>query len=473
MTTLREALRAPMRAWLTLTHLTVLTIPVVLLVLTGQVRAELVRQAGAELLARAPLTARLIERDLAAARAVDPSADLHAIGEETMAVARPQESEPYPVQIWLIDPQGQAIATTAGTSAPPSLSGLQTALAGRTQVASLENPHAGSLERFIAGFTPRGSVVVTTPIKADGGVVGAVVLQRRPAVVVSWIRTGMMPLTSLVVAAVFATSLLALWAADQFTRSLRVLTEEASRVADGDLEVAMALGRPTRSSVREVHALSVSVQRMATRLESRMRLLQEVASGVAHELRTPLSTLIGTVELLEDESMPAEDRRRFLARASEQLTRLRAIVDGILALSRADRPGAREVVSLDELAAELGADDVTIQGHAGPVQGDRAALRLAIDNLVRNARQHGVAPITLSAWQDGEHAGIDVIDGGPGLSPELAARVFERFYTTDRAQGLGLGLSIVAAVAEAHGGQVSLLPGAPTRFRMTLPAART
>ncbi len=334
MTTLREALRAPMRVWLTLTHLTVLTIPVLLLIVTGQVRADRMRQAGAAVL--------------------------------------------------------------------------------------------------------------------GGG-----------------------PLTTLVVATVFATSLLALWAADQFTRSLRVLTEEASRVAEGDLNAAHTLGRPTRSSVREVHALAQSVERMGTRLDSRMRVLQEVSSGVAHELRTPLSTLIGTVELLEDESMSPEDRRRFLARASEQLARLRAIVDGVLALSRADRPTSREVVSLDAIATEHAADDVTVDGHAGPVAADPAALRLAIDNLIRNARQHGVLPITVRGWRDGEHAGVDVIDAGPGLSPELAARVFERFYTTDRAQGLGLGLSIVAAVAEAHGGSVRVEPGAPTRFRLTLPAART
>ncbi len=333
MTTLREALRAPMRVWLTLTHLTVLTIPVLLLIVTGQVRADRMRQAGAAVL--------------------------------------------------------------------------------------------------------------------GGG-----------------------PLTTLVVATVFATSLLALWAADQFTRSLRVLTEEASRVADGNLDAARTLGRPTRSSVREVHVLAQSVERMATRLDSRMRVLQEVSSGVAHELRTPLSTLIGTVELLEDESMSPEDRRRFLARASEQLARLRAIVDGVLALSRADRPTSREVVSLDALAAEYASDDVTVDGHAGQVAADPAALRLAIDNLVRNARQHGVLPITVRGWRDGEHAGVDVIDAGPGLSPELAARVFERFYTTDRAQGLGLGLSIVAAVAEAHGGSVRVEPGEPTRFRLTLPAAR-
>lgn len=331
MTTLRERLRAPMRVWLTLTHLTVLTIPVGLLVITGQVRAERMRQAGAAVL-------------------------------------------------------------------------------------------------------------------------------------------GSSTLSTLVVATVFATSLLALWAADQFTRSLRVLTDEASRVADGDLDVARALGRPTRSSVREVHALSLSVQRMATRLDSRMRLLQEVSSGVAHELRTPLSTLIGTVELLEDEGMSPEDRQRFLARASEQLGRLQAIVDGVLALSRADRPASRERVSLDGLAAEHASEDVRVEGHGGDVVADPAALRLALDNLVRNARQHGVAPVTVRAWREGEHAGLDVIDAGPGLSPALAARAFERFYTTDRAQGLGLGLSIVAAVAEAHGGTVRVEPGEPTRFRLSLPA---
>jgi len=119
-------------------------------------------------------------------------------------------------------------------------------------------------------------------------------------------------------------------------------------------------------------------------------------------------------------------------------------------------------------AADPAAD---VRGEPAPVLGERHALERAAENLVRNARRHGPPDgrISVTVESDGEHARLSVADDGPGLSAEEVAHAFERFWRGPgaRGEGSGLGLPIVRAIAERHGGRVSV---AGSRFTIELPA---
>ncbi len=169
------------------------------------------------------------------------------------------------------------------------------------------------------------------------------------------------------------------------------------------------------------------------------------------------------------------------------------LVDDLLLLARLDqgRPLERRPVDLVRVAADAVADaraveperSIALDGTGdGPavVLGDELRLRQVAANLLANARQHTPpdAAVRVGVRRENGSVVLEVADDGPGLFPEEAARVFERFYRADPSRnrnlgGTGLGLSIVAAVAESHGGQARLesVPGHGARFWVELPSA--
>ena len=167
------------------------------------------------------------------------------------------------------------------------------------------------------------------------------------------------------------------------------------------------------------------------------------------------------------------------------------LVDDLLLLARLDQGRPLETVPLafDRLVDDAVRDARAVEPErpidltAEPVTvlGDDHRLRQVVGNLLTNARLHTPpgTPVHVSLKAAGDRVRLEVADEGPGLTPDVAARVFERFYRGDPARtrargGSGLGLSIVAAVAEAHGGRVSVdtAPGQGSRFVVELPAAQ-
>jgi two-component system OmpR family sensor kinase len=163
-------------------------------------------------------------------------------------------------------------------------------------------------------------------------------------------------------------------------------------------------------------------------------------------------------------------------------------VDDLLLLARLDqgRPLEREPVDLGRVAAEAAERartiepgrpvDVAVEGE-GTLVGDEGRLRQVLDNLLDNARVHTPAgtPVHVRVAREGEFVSITVRDEGPGLDGDAADRVFERFYRGDPVRsratgGAGLGLSIVAAIAEAHGGTVAASQGEGAVFEVRIPA---
>jgi signal transduction histidine kinase len=219
--------------------------------------------------------------------------------------------------------------------------------------------------------------------------------------------------------------------------------------------------------------------------EAMLERQREFVADASHELRTPLTSVLTSLELLAEEleGEPAETAQTALRSAR----RMRRLVGDLLLLARADakrvqphRPtDLHEVVM--EAASEIGpvAEDHDLQIDATPVvvSGARDELHRLVLNLIENAVKHTPpgTHIRAATARDNGEATLVVEDDGPGIPPELGEHVFDRFVRSGRdgGRGSGLGLSIVRAVAESHGGSVRLEPssgGRGARFVVRLPA---
>ena len=192
-------------------------------------------------------------------------------------------------------------------------------------------------------------------------------------------------------------------------------------------------------------------------------------ADASHELRTPLTALRGNVAYLARHGATPE-LVRDLESDAERLARL---ADDLLVLSREEAaPEAETAVRIDEVARTLAAPDVDLLTEPAVVTGDRLALERAVRNLVENARRHGPPDgrIAVGVEARDDRVLLTVEDEGPGPAVADREQIFARFWRGDpSASGSGLGLPIVKAIIERHGGRVSV-EGA--RFTIDLPAVR-
>jgi two-component system, OmpR family, sensor kinase len=282
-------------------------------------------------------------------------------------------------------------------------------------------------------------------------------------------------------------------------RPLDRMAATASRITAGDLTVRVADADPRTEIGRLGSALNVMLagieEAFRQRQASEERLRRFVADA-SHELRTPLTSVRGYAELFRrGADRRPEDLAVAMRRIEDEAKRMSRLVDEMLLLARLDqrRPLRREPVDLSAIAAEAvdacrAADPgrpVTLEAPEPVVViGDPERLRQVLDNLLANVRVHTPAgtpaTVTVRAQEPGPDARptavVEVTDEGPGIDPAAGARVFERFYRVDAARsrergGYGLGLSIVAAIVDAHGGRCELdsEPGRGATFRLVLP----
>ncbi|MEU7930569.1 HAMP domain-containing sensor histidine kinase [Micromonospora echinofusca] len=267
------------------------------------------------------------------------------------------------------------------------------------------------------------------------------------------------------------------------------------------IEVAFTARAASETAARSAEAVARDAAGAARASEARARRSEErmrqFVADASHELRTPLTTIRGFAELYRQGAASAPEQTADLLRRIEQeAARMGLLVEDLLLLARLDRerPLALAPVELPVLASEaVEAARVTaperrieleVAPSSGPlvVYGDDARLRQVIGNLMTNALTHTPpeAGVTLRLRAEpGNLAVVEVVDTGPGLTPEQAERVFERFYRVDAARtrraggntGTGLGLAIVAALVRAHHGTVEVAetPGGGATFRVRLP----
>ncbi|GAB4582845.1 HAMP domain-containing sensor histidine kinase [Nocardia sp. IFM 10818] len=293
-------------------------------------------------------------------------------------------------------------------------------------------------------------------------------------------------------------------------RPLRQVEQTAAAIAGGDLNRRV----PVRGTDTEVDHLSQSLNTMLTQIqqafattaaseeaarasEAKMR---RFVADASHELRTPLTTIRGFSELYRQGALT--DSGALMDRIEHESHRMGLLVEDLLMLARLDahRPVERKPVDLLALASDAvhSARAVAAVRHpeeprrrigleigsgAGTLEvlGDAPRLRQVLANLIDNALVHTPvsAAVTVRLTPAADEVLLEVSDTGPGLEPEQAERVFERFYRTDASRsrergGTGLGLSIVQALATAHGGTVAVtsVPGEGATFTVRLPRAQ-
>jgi two-component system OmpR family sensor kinase len=287
-----------------------------------------------------------------------------------------------------------------------------------------------------------------------------------------------------------AIALLAALAAGWFVagahaRRLRRLEQAAEKVADGDFSTAIPIG-----SNDEVGQLAKSFNEMQKRLARLDSARKEFIANASHELRTPIFSLSGFVELLEDEDPDPAAREEFVRTMREQVARLTKLTADLLDLSKLDADAIEiqlQPVDLGELtrrvvaefgpAAEGHGSRIDVAGQAdvrAMADPDRAAqiIRILIDNALTHTPE-GTAISVTTQLQAGT-ASLIVRDRGPGIDTRARERVFERFYTGDEVGGSGLGLAIARELAQRMNGALELRSRhGRTEFELRLPAAVT
>ena len=340
--------------------------------------------------------------------------------------------------------------------------------------AGLERPTRAEVE--VAGGRIR---YLAVPLNFRGEALGTFVVtidvSQRLERVDSSVRIGAMVYGSILVLA----SALAWVAAGAILRPLRDLNQAARSITESDLS-----GRIPAEGNDELAEVSRTFNSMLDRLENAFTMQRRFIDDASHELRTPITIISGNLELMGDDP---DEREKTLRLVSDELDRMTRIVDDLLVLAKSDQPDFIKVHPLDlaeltyDLAEKAAALDdrgwkVDEAAHA-VIEADRQRLTQAVMNLMRNAVEHTMpqTPVTVGSRLSGNDARIWVADRGAGIPPEDQARLFDRFargqYGPRTTGGAGLGLSIVKAITEAHGGKVEVesAVGLGTRFTLVIP----
>jgi two-component system, OmpR family, sensor kinase len=433
--------------------------------------------------------------------------------------------------VWWIPPAGPIQQVVYPLSAGFSTSCQGTGYGPTTQALTAVEPALvadSGLTTTIPGQGPgeRWRIISESEALTNGGGTGTMIIGMNVSSVYTTIQqlTGVDVIVSIVILSVLA---LAGFAVVQTNlRPLVDIEETAGEIAAGHLNRRV----PERDPRTEIGSLGRSLNIMLSQIEAAFHAreqseeaahqseerMRRFIADASHELRTPLTAIRGFAEyyrqrggLVLDNDGPSapggltpDDLERIMQRVEKEAARMGLLVEDLLVLARLDqqRPLARQPVDLLTLAADAVGDarllapardiDLSVQpGAAFLVIGDEPKLRQVIGNLMSNALTHTPegTPIQVSissgvldprASDPTPAVLLDVIDHGPGMTPEQASRVFERFYRADQARtratgGSGLGLAIVDALVAAQGGiaSVQTAKGQGATFRIALPLA--
>lgn len=384
----------------------------------------------------------------------------------------------------LLDAKGVAVA--GGTDLGKSYAGLdevRRALAGRNATTlrlRAHNPYGlgSALELLSRGAAIR--VHHARPVLVDGRVVGAVMLSGRPRGLFLGIYQDRGKIALGVILIFLTLVVLAGLLSRGIARPIRALTAASENVATGRFDIP----DPPPTAATEIKELYVNFAVMAERIEMRARYLRDFAAAVSHEFKTPLTGITGVLELLDEHgsTMTDEERRRFLGNASADADRLSRLVQRLLDLARADmtsnedrqRSDAGRIARL--LSDRLGDPEFELAVEAAPALPLASlsddALETVLITLIENSRRAGARTVKIRLAAARGSVLIRVTDDGSGISEADRARIFEPFFTGNRAAGgTGLGLPIARSLLSASGGTLELVPSAEgTTFLITIPA---
>ena len=329
---------------------------------------------------------------------------------------------------------------------------------------------------------------VGVPFVQNGWVLGAVFMQTPAQVIEAGASGLLLPVMTVAAAASVLAGLVLFVILRRMMKPLARLTEAARAMAEGDFAVRV----PDVKSTHEVEELSAAFNTMADELSQVEDSRREFVANVSHELRSPITAISGYIEGMRDGVIPPEEQEKYLGIVSDESKRLSRLIGELLALSRLERDDAAldctdfDVCDLLERVFLRRTGDLEKRGmdidcdfdpepcfvHADMARIDQVLVNL-IDNAIKFTPDGGL--ITLCVRAENDLCTVMVRDNGVGILPEDRPRVFERFFTADRAhtsgKGTGLGLSICQRILEMHGQKIRLLDtevGAAFAFTLSL-----
>jgi two-component system OmpR family sensor kinase len=267
--------------------------------------------------------------------------------------------------------------------------------------------------------------------------------------------------------------------------NIRRLEDAARKVADGNFETPIPI-----SSAGQLGQLARTFNEMQRRLAELDGARKQFIANASHELRTPIFSLGGFVELLEEEDPSPEEQAEFVHTMREQIARLTKLTADLLDLSQLDAGAvamqssnvdlgtlAREVTRefgprADQRGSrlELRTPDQPVIASADPDR-VRQVIRILLDNALTHTPEG--TKVTVTTYSVNRRAELTVSDDGPGIPPRVHSRIFERFYTADSAGGSGLGLAIARELAQRMQGRVAIASSKRfTAFTLDLPRSR-
>jgi two-component system sensor histidine kinase BaeS len=422
------------------------------------VRAEFERQAGA--------TARLVEGISGSPRVGSGrQAELRSL----LAVAATVGGHDY-VEVALVGPEGTVLA-----------SGAESVLLARSPVDPANLTRPIQFDAVVDGESVAAYLIPVRVGRASVVVAIGTGLQIVPWAGVLW------RFVAAIALGVGLAGVLAWWLARSLSRRLDGLRRASRRMAAGDLEVRIHPGRGD-----EVSEVEAAFNDMAEGMASANRREREFLASVSHDLRTPLTTIRGYAEALEEGRVGAGEMSRVAAVLHGEAARLGRLVEDLMLLSRLEagefglRPEAVEVAAhlagvveaFRPRAEGAGVDLAFSAAQVGVAVVDPDRLAQMVANLLENALRYTDTggEVRLSVAGEGADIVISVADTGPGIDPDDLPRIFERLYVAKRyravrPEGSGLGLSIVKELAEAMSGRVAVDSGRGegTRVEVRLP----
>ena len=402
-----------------------------------------------------------------------PDSLARRVGERLMPVLKDAQLVTL-AGIRVVDPFGVIVASTGDDVGDSIAAGEEVRLALQGQSASRLRSKSEVVKDSPLDSISRASgirVFVASPIMLGERLVGGVLRARTPPSILKALygkRWLLLQAFMLLVGIVLLMSWLTF---RLIANPIRKLSSHATQVAQGGTLPGGPGADPLPiAKTKEVAELQLAITNMANTLEQRARYLQDFARHVSHEFKTPIASIQGAVEVLQDHAhdMPAANRERFLANIAADAGRLHRLTQRLMELSKAelntDTVLPVDVGSVAARIAEQMAEDgfaISLEGFDGlpAARGSEQVLQAVLEILLENAQQHGATRVRMVGQeiQAPLRVSIQVLDNGAGISAGNRDKIFAPFFTTQREQGgTGLGLSIAQALLQQIDGELTL-----------------